>query len=40
MSRNVRDAMIEISEKSKELISTSNEITRFTRKIKIIERTS
>lgn len=36
MSRNVRDAMIEISEKSKELISTSNEITRFTRKIKEI----
>lgn len=36
MSRNVRDAMIEISEKSEELISTSNEITRFTRKIKEI----
>ena len=28
--------MIEISEKSEELISTSNEITRFTRKIKEI----
>ena len=36
MSRDVRMVMEEIGEKSKELIYTSSEITKFTRKIKEI----